>query len=141
MIRAVVDTNVLISGLIKPRGRVGPVLDLLRDGAFTYLYSDVLLEELLAKLSLPRLRDKYHLNTDDVDTILSLLLRRGEPVHSRRRIRQCRDPRDDMLLEAAASASADYLVSGDRDLQVLHPFEGIPIVSPARFLEVLSAGG
>lgn len=141
MIRAVVDTNVLISALIKPQGSVGPVLDRLRDGRYTYLYSDALLDELVAKLALPRLRDKYHLSATDLDTTLALLLLRGEPVFPQSHIQVCRDPRDDLLLEIAVAGKADYLVSGDQDLQVLDPFAGIPIVGPAAFLEALAVSG
>jgi putative PIN family toxin of toxin-antitoxin system len=50
-------------------------------------------------------------------------------------IRACRDPKDDMFLEVAISGRADALLSSDRDLLVLHPFRGLPIVSPATFLE------
>ncbi len=47
----------------------------------------------------------------------------------------CRDPKDNMYLELALSAKADCIVSGDPDLQVLNPFENIPIISPREFLD------
>ena len=134
MIRAVVDTNVLISALIKPQGSVGPVLTHLRSERYLLLYGDALLEELLAKLSLPRIRDKYHLRQEDIETVCALLLLRGQVVAPRRRIRVCRDPRDDVLLEIATAGEADCIVTGDQDLLVLHPFEGISILKPAAFL-------
>ena len=46
----------------------------------------------------------------------------------------CRDPKDDKLLTLAVAANADYIVTGDEDLLVLHPFQGIPIITPADFL-------
>jgi hypothetical protein len=52
-------------------------------------------------------------------------------------VKICRDPDDDKLLEIAALGRADCLVTGDQDLLVLSQFQGIPIVTPARFLEVL----
>jgi putative PIN family toxin of toxin-antitoxin system len=51
-----------------------------------------------------------------------------------RPIRACRDANDDKFLEVAANGGADALVTGDADLLVLDPFEGIPIVTPSRFL-------
>ena len=48
-------------------------------------------------------------------------------------ITACRDAKDNKFLEAAASANATYLISGDEDLLVLHPYEGIQILSPADF--------
>lgn len=45
--RAVIDTNILIRALIKPKGTVGPILGRLRDGDYTAVYSESLLDELL----------------------------------------------------------------------------------------------
>lgn len=138
--RAVVDTNFLVSALIRPQGRVGVVLWHLRQGIYTLLYTQPLLEELVDVLSRPRIRDKYGLDEEDVKTVLALILLRGEAVAPERAILACRDPRDDKFLEAAVAGRADAIVSGDEDLLVLHPFEGIPILSPAAFLQTLNTG-
>jgi putative PIN family toxin of toxin-antitoxin system len=139
--RAVVDTNILIRALIKPQGTVGPVLTRLRDGDYTLLYAEPLLDELVAKLALPRIREKYHLTGEDVETVLALILLRGEPVVPQHRITACRDPKDNVMLEVAVAGEADYIVTGDNDLLVLHPFEGIPIIGPAEFLKALETTG
>ena len=47
----------------------------------------------------------------------------------------CRDPKDNQYLELALSGKAECIVSGDPDLQVLNPFENIPIISPREFLD------
>ncbi len=47
----------------------------------------------------------------------------------------CRDPTDDKFLELAVNGQADFIVSGDADLLVLNPFRGIPILSPATFVQ------
>jgi putative PIN family toxin of toxin-antitoxin system len=139
--RAIIDTNILIRALIKPQGTVGPVLTRLRDGDYTLLYAEPLLDELVAKLALPRIRDKYHLTNEDVETVLALILLRGEPVVPQRRIMACRDPKDNVVLEVAVAGEADYIVTGGDDLLVLHPFEGIPIVGPTEFLKALETTG
>ena len=135
--RAVVDTTILIRALIKPQGTVGPVLRRLRDGAYRLLYSESLLAELVDVLGRPRIRGKYGISPDDVATVLTLIDLRGELVMPRRRITICRDPKDNQVLEAAIAGRADVIVSGDDDLLVLNPFEGIPIVGPADFLAML----
>lgn len=137
MIRAVIDTNILIRALIKPLGTVGPVLTRLRAGAFELITSEPLLEELTAKLALPRIRDKYHLTDEDIEALLALIALRGQIVYPERAISVCRDPKDDMVLEAAVAGEADYIVTGDEDLLVLGDFEGIEITSPHVFLERL----
>lgn len=49
---------------------------------------------------------------------------------------RCRDPKDDQFLALALAAEADAIVSSDEDLLVLHPWRGIPILSPAQFISI-----
>jgi len=135
VIRAVVDTSILVRALLKPQGAVGPVLTRLRHGDYLLLYSEPLLAELVDVLGRPRIRDKYHIAATDVRALLTLLWLRGEPVRPTRTITAC--PQDDKVLEVAVAGQADVIVSGDDDLLALHPFEGIPIVGPAEFLALL----
>lgn len=137
--RVVVDTNVLVRALIKPHGTVGPVLLRLRHGDYTLLYAQSLLEELLDVLNRPRIRHKYGLTEEDIETVLGLILLCGEAVVPEQRIRACRDPKDDKFLEVAVAGKADVIVSGDEDLLTLHPFAGIPIFPPGDFLRMLDA--
>jgi predicted nucleic acid-binding protein len=55
-------------------------------------------------------------------------------VDTIRVIRACRDPDDDKFLEVAVNGKADALITGDTDLLVLDPLEGIPIITPAACL-------
>ena len=57
-----------------------------------------------------------------------------EIVEVVRAVRACRDPDDDRFLEVAVNGDADVIVSGDRDLLVLHPFQKIAILTPADYL-------
>jgi len=49
-------------------------------------------------------------------------------------IRACRDPADDKFLDLAVNGGADLIVTGDADLLVLHPFEGVEIVTPTAYI-------
>ena len=51
----------------------------------------------------------------------------------------CRDPKDDKVLSLAIDGSAIYIVSGDHDLLVLHPFQSISILTPGDFLAAQSS--
>jgi putative PIN family toxin of toxin-antitoxin system len=135
--RAVVDTNILVRAVIQPLGTVGPVLLRLRHGEYTLLYARSLLEAWVDVLNRPRIRDKTRLTDQELQTVLGLILLRGEGVTVEKRITACRDPKDAKFLEVAVAGSADVIVSGDQDLLVLHPFAGIPIVPPAAFLQML----
>ncbi len=137
MICAVVDTNILIRALIKPQGTVGPILTRLAARAYTIVYSPLLLDELVEKLFLPRIREKYALDDQTIEAVLSLLALRGDLVHPTRHVRVCRDANDNMLIEAALAGNAQYLVTGDEDLLVLKQFESVQIVTSRAFLEVI----
>ncbi len=50
----------------------------------------------------------------------------------------CRDPDDNWVLATAIAGNAKTIVTGDKDLLVLKTFEGIPIVTPREFLEMIS---
>lgn len=77
----------------------------------------------------------------DTNTLVSALLFDqscpGKPFTSEE-VRACRDASDDKFLEVIVNGHASCLVSGDKDLLSLHPFRGIPILSPADFLKALS---
>lgn len=137
MIRAVIDSSIVVRAVLKPLGTVGPVLDALEEKRYKFLYSEATLEEVVEVLARPRLRRRFPLRGRDPQTVVDLLVLRGEAVEPRRRWRVCRDPKDDKFLDVAVAGHADALVSGDEDLLVLHPFEGIPIVQPAGFLAML----
>jgi putative PIN family toxin of toxin-antitoxin system len=133
-VRAVIDTGVLVSALIRPQGTTGEVLLALRDGRFTAVYSTDILVEIIDVLGRSTLRAKYHIEPDDILILVNLIRLRGELVTPARKIKACRDPKDDKFLEAALEAGTDCIVSGDADLLTLTPFENIPILRPAEFL-------
>lgn len=134
MIRAVIDTNVLVSAVILPTSAIGTVLRLMRHDRFTPLYCHETIEELARVLARPRLRTKYHVDERDIRTVLDLVLLRGTAIELAERVTVCRDPKDDVFLSLALSGSADFIVSGDNDLLSLHSFRGIPIITPAEFM-------
>ena len=135
--RAVVDTSIIVRALIKPKGTVGPLLRRLEAGDYVLLYSPGLIVEILDVLRRDRFRTKYGVQEDDLETLLTLIVLRGEEVLPSVRIEVCRDPKDDQILEVAVEGKADIIVTGDDDLLVLHPFRDIPIVGPAEFLAQL----
>lgn len=136
MMRAVVDTNILIRALIKPYGTVGPVIAHLRDGDFVIVYSSPLLNE-LAKLALPRIRVKYRVQTEQVEALVSIVVLRGERVIPTHQIKLCRTPKDDMFIEAALAGQAPFVVTGDEDLLSLKRFENVRFITPSAFLATL----
>lgn len=132
--RAVIDTGVLVSALISRRGAPAAVLGALADGRFSAIYTTELIVELVDVLGRPRMHDKYGVRSDDIAALIQLIRLRGELVIPTQTVVACRDPKDDKFLTAALAGPADWIISGDMDLLVLSPFEGIPILRPAEFV-------
>ncbi len=132
--RAVVDTGIFVSALIRRRGTIGSILQALRDGRFTAIYTTDILVEIIDILGRDKIRVKYHIEPDDVSALINLIRLRGELVIPTQTVNACRDPKDDKFLEAARAGKADCVVSGDADLLDMEAFEDIPILRPAEFL-------
>lgn len=129
--RTVVDTNVLLSGLLFPQSAPGRVLrTVLRDGQL--LVSTETLAELADVLAQPKF-DAY-IDIADRMEFLRRLGRVAETVSVVRTVRACRDPRDDKFLEVAVNGDAKAIVTGDNDLLSLNLFHDIEILAPAVFL-------
>ena len=133
--RAVLDPNVVISGVLSFRGAPADVLRAVAGGEFELIASQTLLDELERALAYPKLR--RHISEAHAAELVRWVAGNATmvidpetdpPAHSR-------DPGDDYLI-ALASAHRAALVSGDKHLLAL---EGeIPVFSPRAFLDLLA---
>lgn len=129
--RVVCDTNVLVSGILFS-GHPRRILTMASRGEVANFTSPALLREAEEVL----LRPKFGLQADQVTGIIALFRDSFEIVHPSLRIRAvAADPADNMVLETAAAARAEAIVSGDRHLLDLSEWEGVPVVSPADFVK------
>ncbi len=135
--RIVIDTSVLVSGLIRPQGAPGDVLRSLRDGKFAALYSNETIMEIVDVLGRNKFRQKYHIEPDDISALINLIRLRGEAIVPEVTIIDCRGPKGNKFLVLPLTGGADYLVSGDSDLLSMNPYQSIPILNPAEFLAVI----
>jgi hypothetical protein len=138
-VRAVLDSNVLVSAAISPRGAAAAVVVLWRRGGFENVASPPLLAEFARTIEYPRVTRFAALSTAERATFVREVESGSRIVTPEIEITASRDPDDNRVLEAAVTGRVDYIVSGDRDLLDLESFEGIPIVPPRRFLEILEA--
>jgi putative PIN family toxin of toxin-antitoxin system len=138
--RAVLDSSVLVSAFITPRGSVVRLLHApARDRYELCLSQFILTETAETLLSKPRLRQYAAYADRDVHDFIRWLLRivghdaqLGDIAHDFR-LRE-----DDPIIATAVAAGAGYLVTGDRaHLLPIGRYEGIRIVSPRAFLEIL----
>jgi putative PIN family toxin of toxin-antitoxin system len=132
-LRCVFDTSVLVSALLLENSKPRRALDFALGGG-EILLSFAVLAELYDVLN--RKQFRRYINEEDIRRFLAALTREAEWVDIGERILACRDPKDDKFLELAVSGHAEYIVTGDADLIVLHPFRGIQILTPSAFLEI-----
>lgn len=131
--RLVLDTNVLISAALRRESPPRAVVDALRAQNGVLLFSEETSEELQPRLLRPKF-DRYA--AQELRLVYLAQLRAvSESVSIAGAKLGCRDPDDDKMLETALMGSADCLVTGDRDLLAMSRFRGIPILSPAAFLD------
>lgn len=137
-VRAVLDTNVLISGLVAGQGPPRQVLDAWLEGRYTLVTSLYLVEELTHVLSYPRIAERLRLDEEEIEAILVALLSQTEVTSGQLCLPGVtRDPKDDAVVACAREGEADYIVSGDQDLLVLGEYEGIRVITPRQFAEIL----
>ncbi|HUE97943.1 MAG TPA: putative toxin-antitoxin system toxin component, PIN family [Anaerolineales bacterium] len=129
--RAVFDTNVLISALLFEHSTPAQAFfTALNRGEI--LLCAPLAEEINRKVHQPKF-DPY-LSFDQREVFIAALVEASELVEITETITICRDPNDNMLLELAVSGRAEVIVTGDKDLLVLHPFREIAVLNPKDFL-------
>jgi len=137
-VRAVLDTNVLVSGLLAKEGPPRRILDAWLEDRFTLVTSLYLVEELVHVLSYPRIAERLHLDEEELSAILATLLSKAEVTAGQLCLPGvARDPKDDAVVACAKEGKADYIVSGDQDLPVLGECQGVRVVTPCQFVEVL----
>jgi putative PIN family toxin of toxin-antitoxin system len=126
----VLDTNVLVAGVLSPFGPPGRLLDLLLSGELNLAYDDRIAAEYRQVLARP----KFHLNPAAVRDLLDALLTAGEPVIARPLAITLPDPDDLAFLEVASQAGAP-LVTGNLCHFPPETWGSARVYAPAAFLQ------
>jgi putative PIN family toxin of toxin-antitoxin system len=131
--RVVIDTNVMVSALLF-KGSLSKIVDHWKEGKFIPLLSKETFNEFKTVLEYP----KFSLTTQEIKVIIEEeVLPFFEIVEVAGKIsRMCRDSDDDKFIACAVSASADFIVSGDRDLLDMGKYKSVKIISAPEFLKM-----
>ena len=139
MIRAVVDTNVLVSGIISEQGAPRQIVNAWYQRQFTLLTSALIIAEVMRVLHYPHPQMTYHLSEEDILLVRDALLNDALVLEDMYQVTRSRDPQDNLFLACALEGQADYLVSGDAHLLEIKYYHGVQIVAPRQFLDLLKA--
>jgi len=138
MLRAVLDTNIIVSGTISSSGPPYEVLEAWRHRKFILTISPEILKEVERVFEYPKIKESYHLDTKTIKAILARLNKYSVITQEKLKVNEIKDdPPDNMFLACAKEGTADFVVTGDDHLLELRGFQGIPIVTPRHFLEIL----
>lgn len=128
----VVDTNTLISAILKQDGLPMKALKLAQQTG-TIIVS----EEIMAEIQAVIIRDKFnsYLPLEERRAALAEILTTTKtlPITNTDKI-DCRDASDVKFLRLALDGGATCIISGDADLKSMSPFRGIPILSVSEFI-------
>lgn len=130
-VRIVLDTNVLVSGLLNPSGPPGRIVDLLLEGMITVLLDDRILIEYRAVLARPR----FGFDQSDIETFLAWLDTTAEHVLAKPLSLVLEDPADLAFVEVAHAGRAEALVTGNARHFRKAASVGVRVVSPSAFME------
>ncbi|MBI2170912.1 MAG: putative toxin-antitoxin system toxin component, PIN family [Chloroflexi bacterium] len=133
--KAVIDTNVVVSWLISPAGTPARTFNLLYERAFQPVVSREILAEYRRALLYERVARRHRFTPNEIDHRLEELRELAVIVEPQTRLHVIPDdPDDNKFLECAVEGEADYIVSGDRHLLKLGRYQGIEILPPAVFV-------
>jgi putative PIN family toxin of toxin-antitoxin system len=130
-LRFVVDNNVLLSSILIASSRPDTALKKIRNLG-DILFSQATFQELQEILGRPKF-DRY-ISLNIRLQFLAKIKLELEEIEIIETIKICRDEKDDKFLEVAVNGNANYLITGDKDLLVLHPFRNIEIINVNEFL-------
>jgi len=143
MPRAVIDTNLFVSGLLKGRVTV-QLMQAWKDQRFKLVTSEKLMAELFEVLARPKFHRYF--TRDDVQELGDLIYEQAEIVEPTVHVTLCRDPKDDIFLDVAIAGEVPYLVTGDDDLKGdeilktrMHDEYGVQIMGLPEFLDILAS--
>jgi putative PIN family toxin of toxin-antitoxin system len=140
MLRVVLDSSVLVSAFLTPRGVCADLLRAADGGAFALQLSPEILAEVASTLSSkPKLRARYGYGDEEIEAFCDDLAASAELVTDLPALRVVPgDPKDDPVVATAVAVKADHLITGDRrHLIPLGTYEGIRIMLPRDFLDLL----
>lgn len=138
MIRACLDTNILISGLISSKGAPHEIFSALRRRDFVLITSLEILQEIEEVLDYPRVRKACKLTPEQIKGSIKLARKYSYKCRSVSNLQIIEaDPDDNKFLHAAIKGNAGYIVSGDKHLLDIRSFQGISIVTARQFIETL----
>lgn len=128
--KVVLDTNVLVSGILKPRSKPAKIVKLILQGDLDIIINEHILSEYYEVLRRP----KFSLDPRFVEEILGVFRTYGIRSPALLESLSLPDPADVPFLEAAVSMEADAIITGNKKHFPKKNCKGIKVATPSEFL-------
>lgn len=138
MLKAVLDANLFISGLLTPQGPSAKILAEWRVGAFDLIVSIPILHEIQRVIFYPKIKKRLSWTNSEIIEFLHDLSQFSILVPGQTKVDVIKDdPTDNKYLACAFEGNANYIVTGDQYLLKVKEYKGTKIMSPREFLDIL----
>lgn len=139
VVRLVLDANAVVSSRIRPSGPPGQLLAaLMADARVALVANETILAEYARALAYPKVMRYTHQTPADIDRFVGAIGLMAEIVDGPLPgVHGCEDPDDLVYLQVALAGQAAFVVSGDKHLLTMDPYETVRIVTPAHMLQFL----
>lgn len=131
--RVIIDTNLWISFLIsKDYSKLDEILFTKKA---TLVFSQELLDEFITVVRRPKFRRFF--SPSDIEDVIETIEEYAEFIDVNASENACRDEKDNFLLSLAIDGKVDFLLTGDKDLLILNPFQSTTIITLSEFLQTM----
>lgn len=129
-LRAVIDTNIFIAAILKSKTCLA-IFEAIKEEKFQLVTSEDMLNELVTSSA----RAQFDFSEKERKEMYDVVRETAELFVPAEEVTDCRDPKDNMVLECALSGKADFIVTRDRDLLSLRKFKHTRILTPHKFIK------
>jgi len=137
IIKAVIDTSVMVSVAFAKEGLTKELRDMIADESFTLVSSKDILAELYRVRHYPHILKQFEAAQQDIDGFIAMIIEHADLTEGKYELHKIHDDTsDDMFLACAIEAKADFIVSRDPHIRNLKQFQGIHIVDVKTFIEI-----
>lgn len=139
ILKAVIDTSVMISVAFAKQGITKKLRDLIADNAFTLITSKPILKELYEVLHYPHIVKRFNPSKQDIEEFIGMIIEHADITRNTYHIDGITlDPKDDMFIACALEGNANYIVSRDPHLRNIKHFQRIQIIDASMFVNKIS---
>jgi len=129
--KIVLDTNVIVSGLLTPFGPGGEIVRMVSAGILIVQYDSRILSEYYEVLHRP----KFQFDVDEIESFLDFVQKNGRLITAVPLMNRLPDPDDEPFLEIAISGHADCIITGNKAHFPKRLCQGTKVLSPSQFID------